>query len=193
MPVAALKGMYSLQEFKLYPFAAGSVTETISISGSIARQSGALHAAFQVQGALEWVNWLGTSPGTGRCHELWRQTCFELFFAIPGDPAYWEVNLSPNGCWNIYRFTGYRTGMREEVKVDPPVCHVVADGDLFSLGCTIDCQALVADSAGLEVAVSSVVQDNQGSISYWAIEHHGPEPDFHNRASFSMVLSGAHK
>ncbi|TKB26138.1 DOMON-like domain-containing protein [Desulfopila sp. IMCC35006] len=185
--------MSSLQEFKLYPFAAGSVTETISISGSIARQSGALHAAFEVQGGLEWVNWLGTSRSTGRCQELWRHTCFELFFAIPGDPAYWEVNLSPNGCWNIYRFTGYRTGMREEAEVDPPVCHVAADGALFSLGCAIDCQALVDDSADLELAVSSVIQDTRGSISYWAIDHLGPEPDFHNRASFSMVLSGVHK
>ena len=180
----------SRKKFQLRPFAAGPMTKTIAISGSVARQSGALHAVFQVKGALDCVNWLKTSSGTGRCHELWRQTCFELFFAIPGGSAYWEINLSPGGCWNVYRFTGYRTGMREQEGEDQPVCHVARDGDLFSLACTIDCRAFLDDSVDCELAVSTVVQDTRGRLSYWAIDHHQPEPDFHNRAGFSMVLSG---
>jgi hypothetical protein len=27
-----------------------------------------------------------------------------------------------------------------------------------------------------------------GSISYWALDHHGTEPDFHNRRSFQVFL-----
>lgn len=130
---------------------------------------------------------------TGRCHDLWRQNCFEFFFGVPGDPAYWEVNLSPNGCWNIYRFTDYRTGMTEEVLVDQPEFDIFADGDLFSLRCAIACRALIDDSVELELAVSCVIQDARGNTGYWAIDHHGPEPDFHNRASFSMVLPGVKK
>ncbi len=169
---------------------AGPLTEKLSIAGHIVRRSKTIQIEYQVKGALDCVHWPGTSPVTGRCHELWRQTCFELFFGMQGTSAYWEVNLSPNGCWNIYRFTDYRSGMREELLVEQPVCRVVEDDDLFSLRCTIDCKALIDESADLELAVSCVIQDTQGSISYWAIDHHGPEPDFHNRASFSMVLPG---
>lgn len=183
--------MYSTRHhFQLQPFTALPVTETISISGSVARQSGALHAAYQVKGALDCVNWRGIPPVTGRRHELWRQTCFELFFGIQGAAAYWEMNLSPNGCWNIYRFMDYRIGMREEAFVDQPVCNIVEDDGLFSICCTIDCKALFNDSSNLELAVSSVIQDAGGSISYWAMDHYGPVPDFHNRAGFSMVLPG---
>jgi hypothetical protein len=166
------------------------MSENLSISGSVARLSGALCAAYQVQGALDCVDWRGPSPVAGRCDALWRQTCFELFFGVQGDSAYWEVNLGPNGCWNMYRFTDYRVGMREEVVVDQPVVDVVEDGDLFSLRCIIDCKAILVDSVDLELAVSCVIQDTRGSISYWAIHHHGPAPDFHNRKSFSMVLPG---
>ena len=130
----------------------------------------------------------------GRCHELWRQTCFELFFGMKSDSAYWEVNHAPHGgesnCWNAYHFTGYRSQMQEEESVNTPVCHVVQDAGLFSYSCTLDYTGLINDSSDLEVGVSSVIEATDGSISYWAIEHHGTEPDFHNRRSFSMLLPG---
>ncbi len=40
----------------------------------------------------------------------------------------------------------------------------------------------------LDSAVSMVVKDNQGQISYWALAHYGPRPDFHGRESFLIDL-----
>jgi hypothetical protein len=176
--------------FQLRPFTVGPMTENLSISGYLARKSGVVEIEYRVEGALELVSWPGTSQVKGRCHELWRQSCFELFFGIKGDIAYWEVNLSPNDCWNMYFFTDHRTGMREEKAIDQPVCHVATDGDLLSLSCTLDFNGLIDDCSDLEVGVSSVLQTTDGSASYWAIDHCGKEPDFHNRSSFFVVLAG---
>jgi hypothetical protein len=177
--------------FQLHPFIAGPMTENLSISGSLARRSGVVQIEYKVEGALDLVNWPTTSQVKGRCHELWRQSCFELFFAIKGDSSYWEVNLSPNDCWNVYYFTDYRAGMREEKFVGQPVCRVAADGDLLSLTCTLEIKGFIDDCSDLEVGVSSVLQTTDGSASYWAIDHCGKEPDFHNRSSFSVALPGA--
>lgn len=177
--------------FQLRPFAAGVTTEHLHLYGCLARRSGAIQIEYQMKGALDRICWQSISQAKERCHELWRHTCFELFFGIKGDSTYWEVNLSPSGCWNVYYFTDYRTGMREERAVGQPVCHVVRDGDFLSLICILDFNGLIDDCFDLEVGISSVLQTVAGTTSYWALDHHGREPDFHNRKGFSVVLPGA--
>lgn len=148
---------------------------------------------YKLEGALDYINLPRTSQVPMRCHELWRQTCFELFFGIKGDPSYWEVNLSPSGCWNVYHLTDYRTGMREEKSLGQPTFRVVSDGEFWSLFCTIDLKGFIDDCSDLEVGVCAVLQTTDGSISYWAIDHPGTVPDFHNRGSFCVQLPGAEK
>ena len=152
---------------------------------------------YRIAGALDIIRWPRTLPTAGRCHELWRQTCFELFFGMKGTPAYWEVNWVPCGawgregtCWNVYHFAGYRSQMREEEVIGAPVCRVMQDPGFLSFPCTIHCAGLLDDSSDLHIGVSSVIEATDGSLSYWAVDHHGAEPDFHNRSSFSMLLPG---
>jgi len=38
----------------------------------------------------------------------------KAFFAEPGEERYWEINLAPNGHWNVYRLDRYRQGLRPE-------------------------------------------------------------------------------
>lgn len=168
----------------------GALTHRLALSGHIIRRPGVIEIEYRIAGWMAGKMLLENAGRPERRHELWRQTCFELFFGIQGDSAYWEVNLSPNGDWNIYRFTDYRTGMREELLAVQPVCVVVGEGGLFSLCCTLDCKALTDDSSDLELAVSCIIKDTGGSLSYWAVDHCGAEPDFHDRANFRMVLPG---
>jgi hypothetical protein len=175
-------------DFQLRPFTSGPLEEKLSLSGLIAGTAGTLSIEYKVQGSLECINWPSISPVAHRRHELWRHTCFELFFGIPGEAAYWEVNLCPSGCWNLYRFDGYRTGMREESAADPPLCRVVFGTDLLSLTCTLDFNGIIDGSSQLEVGVSSVIEAIDGSISYWAFKHHGTVPDFHDRRGFQVLL-----
>lgn len=39
---------------------------------------------------------------------LWQQNCLECFVAL-SDKTYLEINVSPQGAYNIYRFNDYRT------------------------------------------------------------------------------------
>lgn len=174
--------------FQLRPFTTCSIAENLSISGSLTRRPGEVLIEYKVEGALGRISWPKNSRVIGRCHELWRQTCFELFFTKKGEAAYWEVNFGLNDRWNVYRFTDYRAGMREERSVGKPLCRVVMEGDLLSLSCTLKFDDLIEDSADLEVGVSTVIQAIDGGISYWAIDHCDSKPDFHNRTSFCLIL-----
>lgn len=182
--------MQCKKDFQLKPFAAGSLTEKLTITGYLRRQPGIIQIEYRLAGPLADILWPQKTKVLSRRHELWRTTCFEVFFAVKGESSYREVNLDPNGCWNIYLFTNYRAQMREEPGVDQPLCRATVKKDLYTLNCAIDCRGLVDDSADLELSVSSVIQAVDGNISYWAIVHHGSEPDFHKRTSFSMVLPG---
>ncbi|MEB3264615.1 MAG: hypothetical protein VKJ66_09615 [Synechococcus sp.] len=42
--------------------------------------------------------------------------------------------------------------------------------------------------APLRIGVTAVLEDRRGGISYWALAHTGPEPDFHRRDSFLLRL-----
>ena len=64
------------------------------------------------------------------------------------------------------------------------------DTNHFFLSCRIDFHRFVPESAGLEVAVAAVILDRTGVAGYWAIDHLGNGPDFHNRRSFLVDLPG---
>ena len=177
--------------FQLRPFTAGELTGKLSVSGSCARFSDTLVIDYRVLGALENVNRPAVLPLPRRCHELWRHTCFELFFGIKGGAEYWEINVSPGGGWNIYHFTGYRAGMREETSIGQPLCRVASTTDFLTLQCTIRLNTLIDDYSELEIGVSSVIETTDGALSYWAIKHPGNRPDFHHRGGFLIALSGS--
>jgi hypothetical protein len=161
--------------------------ERLSLSVFIAQAAESLLVEYQLQGPLECIKRPSILPVAERRHELWRHTCFELFFGIQGEAAYWEVNLSPSGCWNIYHFDNYRIGMREDSTIEPPLCRIISDTDSLSLSCSLKYNSIIDNASPIEVGISSVVEAIDGSTSYWAIEHHGAEPDFHDRRSFQIL------
>lgn len=112
---------------------------------------------------------------------------------MPGQSAYWEVNIGPGGCWNLYHFTSYRQGMQEEAEVDRLTCHVVRKDDTFALSCRIDVHKLIPDCLGIEAGVAGVVLHTTGAASYWAVDHLETVADFHSRRSFLIVLPGVAK
>lgn len=175
--------------FHLRPFTSRSLVERLSLSGCISLTAKSLLIEYKLQGPLECINRPSILPVAERRNGLWRHTCFELFFGIQGETAYWEVNLSPSGCWNIYHFDNYRTGMREDSTIGPPLCRIISDTDSLSLSCSLEWNSIIDNAFPLEIGISSVVEAIDGSISYWAIEHHGTEPDFHDRRSFQIQMT----
>ncbi|MFZ2631092.1 MAG: DOMON-like domain-containing protein [Desulfosalsimonadaceae bacterium] len=177
--------------FTLHPFhPAAENPPDIRITGRISRDSGTLAICYRLSGECMAIDLPGLSGHPVRKDFLWRETCLELFVRETDAEAYREINLSPAGHWNIYRFDGYRKGMREEMGIAVPTVHV--DGKIpgvMEVSTRIHLEGIIPSHQPIRAAVSTVVKTVTGQISYWALTHPGPEPDFHHRDSFAIRLN----
>ncbi len=122
----------------------------------------------------------------GRADELWRQTCFELFLKPEREAAYFEFNLSPSGKWAAYAFDDYRAGMRDlALPVDPHI-ELERQGEAFVLEADVDLSAIPCGK--LLAGISAVIEEVDGTKSYWALRHPAGAPDFHHADCFALEL-----
>jgi hypothetical protein len=127
-----------------------------------------------------------------RADGLWAHTCFEAFIAPAAGAGYYELNFSPSRQWAIYSFEAYRQGMSPTDVTVPPKLTVRAFDDRLELDATIlldDLKALQA-ARTLKLAVTAVVEDDGGTLSYWALKHAPGKPDFHHTDGFALELPG---
>jgi hypothetical protein len=131
-----------------------------------------LSLRFVLAGPLARLRIPAMASTPARADRLWEHTCFEAFLAPVGEAAYWEINLSPAGHWNVYRFDGYREGMRPEIHAQAPVGeHKRANCGTLTVRATIDLTAMPAlESAALDVGLAAVLESNDEE-SYWALRH----------------------
>jgi hypothetical protein len=127
----------------------------------------------------------------GRADGLWKHTCFEAFMAIPGMPGYYELNFSASQQWAIYRFSGYRERMSPTDVTVPPELNVRRFDDRLELDAVVRLPELTVLEAGrtLKLALTAVVEDNSGTLSYWALQHAPGKPDFHHPDGFVLELT----
>jgi hypothetical protein len=125
-----------------------------------------------------------------RADGLWNQTCFEAFIATADTPRYYELNFSPSREWAIYRFDAYRAGMSPIDVTLPPELVIRRFDDRLELDATIRLPELnISQSArALQLALSAVVEDENGRLSYWALKHAKGKPDFHHADGFVLEL-----
>jgi hypothetical protein len=174
--------------FALRPFPTAAPARDLWIDGTAVLRSDGLELRYVVRGSLADVALPSPVGQPLRRHGLWRATCFELFLAPRGSHAYWEFNLSPSGDWNVYRFTGYRSGMEEEPAFSSLPCACQSRSDVLALGVRLDLGAIFPVIPRLEAAVAATVLRPQAGMTYWALSHPGPEPDFHRRDAFRLQL-----
>ena len=179
----------SAHSFSLRPFAGESSLAMlpISITGSIARQANQLTIEYALVGDRSQIAIAAPSDHPTRQHNLWQTTCFEFFLGVQHSERYWECNLSPSGDWNLYRFDGYRQGMQEETAI-ASLPFSVQRSDTLSLTLTLDLHPIIPIHQPLEVAITTVICQQSGELTYWALTHPGPEADFHRRDSFMIQL-----
>ena len=171
--------------FALRPFTACG---PFAISGTISRSRTDLMITYNLTGPLNNLNIAPPADNPSRQWVLWEHTCFELFLGGQGAGGYWEWNLSPAGHWNVFRLNGYRQGIQEEPAFQALPFTVQRRPEALRLTLGIDLAAIVTANQPLEVGLSAVLQPQNGRLSYWALTHHGAEPDFHNRDGFVIQL-----
>ena len=124
--------------------------------------------------------------GRGRADGLWQTTCFELFVRDGGGPAYVEFNLSPSERWNAYCFSETRTGQEEFALPQEPACTMRQGSSFAIFDAAIPAVPLFAGEPA--IALSAVIEEEGGLLSYWALAHPAPQPDFHAPACFAAQL-----
>jgi hypothetical protein len=122
---------------------------------------------------------------------LWKTTCFEAFLRVQGTIGYVELNFSPSSEWAAYRFDGYRQGMSAIATERPPRIVCRRRDDTLTADIDVDLRSLGALRADLHLALSTVVKDRRGGISYWAIAHPPGKPDFHHADGFALRIAAA--
>lgn len=116
---------------------------------------------------------------------LWQTTCFELFTATRFGREYFEYNFAGDGRWASYRFANYRD--RVESKPLAPRAigwHRSANGISF----TVAAPFLPIGGPDTFLGLSAVIEEIDGTKSYWALRHPLGAPDFHHRDCFALRL-----
>jgi hypothetical protein len=175
------------QTFSLQPFSSTESLSNLKIAGNIARNGNQLAIRYILEGDLKEIAIVLPSNTPSRKHELWKDTCFELFIGIKNSTQYWEFNLSPAGHWNVYHFDGYRQGIQEEIAFENLPFNIQNQGDSLVLALNIDLDKIILEQA-IEIGITTVIRDRDGKVTYWALTHKGAEADFHLRDSFIIEL-----
>jgi len=170
----------------LMPFEAEHRLRAFNLDTQVWRRTGSLEICYQLQGPIEALVLPAPAEQPRRLDDLWQSTCFEAFIALAGSPAYWEINLSPTGDWNVYRLTDYRQDLEPE-----PACDSLAFSskrNATSIELTVGLDLGLINPAGqpLEVAVAAVIEERAVALSHWALAHPAPVADFHHRGGFVL-------
>lgn len=125
-----------------------------------------------------------------RTDGLWRRTCFEVFLRSEGTPAYDEFNFAPSGDWAHYHFTGYREGMVAPEATPPPEISLVRAVRHLELEARLEPPRapIGPGDRGLRLGLTAVIEQDDGSLAYWALAHLLGKPDFHHAAGFALSL-----
>ncbi|MBX3032827.1 MAG: DOMON-like domain-containing protein [Bdellovibrionaceae bacterium] len=165
------------------------VPEGLTIHFEADWSGGVLSLRYRLNGPVARFRGVAESSVMGlRRDELWKTTCFEIFVRPEGSRAYWEFNFSPTGDWAFYRFDSYRQGQSSPPLKNPPLTvFKKQQGWEFSVTADLSDQFDFKDRA-LVYAPAVILENGDGDKSYWALEHHRPQPDFHHPDNLVRLL-----
>lgn len=177
--------------FQLTPFNK-ETNQDISITGSVGLLSGELHIQYTLHQAFHDtfspVLWPPTKPKASRRDGIWQSTCMELFISTPSMQRYWEYNFCPSGDWNIYQLSGYRSDLQAEPSCRQPSITQGTQAGGDELAVISQLPPALIHQKELILAITAVVEQRSGQLSYWALHHGGSEADFHRRDGFQLRL-----
>lgn len=130
------------------------------------------------------------SPQQPSCVDgLWKHTCFEMFIAVESEDNYHEFNFSPSGQWAAYAFSNYRL-RNKWISTQSPTIRIDQSSNYFILEAKITTTdlSIKINNKSLQVGLTAVLEEQNGSLSYWALQHSDICPDFHNRAGFTPLI-----
>ncbi|MDZ3831751.1 MAG: DOMON-like domain-containing protein [Sphingopyxis sp.] len=114
---------------------------------------------------------------------LWQSSCFEAFLTDAGEPDYTEFNYAPDGRWACYQFDDYRALLHPD-ELAPWVMAAEKGADHYALRV----EPGIFPEEDSKLALSAVIEERDGTKSYWALHHPPGKPDFHHPDCFRLAL-----
>ena len=145
--------------------------------------SGSLRLAFALEADLSRLR-IPEPRVSRRADGLWRHTCFEVFVMAGQGPGYREFNFSPSSEWTAYAFHGYREEAGLGIELDPGI-EVRRTGTRLELDAELH-RDFLPPGRSLRLGLSAVIEDADGVLSYWALQHPPGKPDFHHTDAFAL-------
>jgi len=145
---------------------------------------------YDVTGEIDKVRWPALSKSQFR-RELWTTTCFELFVGIPDTERYLEFNFSPSKEWCGFSFQSYRVGRSDLRDLVFSSFNVTRKESMVSIHAQFEIPETLSNFENSEhrAALTAVIEDTDGQITYWADTHRSDVPDFHNNQSFERLMT----
>src|SRR5690606_11105040 len=110
------------------------------------------------------------------------------FLRPPTGDSYAEFNFSPSTEYAGYVFTGYREGMRGAHGPGLTIGVEITPSRL-ELRVSLGLRVVEFDASGpLRLGLSAIIEETDGSKSWWALAHPQGKPDFHHADSFALNL-----
>lgn len=133
---------------------------------------------------------LPTATGPGPADGLWQHTCMEAFVSREAGESYHEFNFSPSGQWAAYRFAGERQrDTTNEASLPAPGMQLAITPSRLTLDVHLPAAALPSPATALRLALCAVIEEHDGHLSYWALQHPHTRPDFHHPAGRFLCLA----
>ncbi|WP_379550370.1 hypothetical protein [Qipengyuania sp. DGS5-3] len=153
-----------------------------AVTAQIAATTTGCEAEFRLDGRVGGVEIPERAPSV-RMNDLWKTTCFEIFWQPLGGTLYSEFNLSPSSCWAAYEFDSFREGMR-----DAPVDAIAVSCSKGENELVLKAQIAAELPDPAQVALNAIVEHTDGAIQYWALAFGPGKPDFHSEACRQMIV-----
>ena len=170
-----------MHELRLHPDCeAGPVR---AIAAHLHKTEDGFVARFRMMGELTQIV-VPQRTAPERRDELWRSTCFEVFWQPTGSDTYREFNFAPSGQWAAYEFNAYREGMREAAVDAFAMKKLESSAD--QLMCEFGVKANLVAPA--RVALTAVVELQDGQKQYWSLAFPDGKADFHAAACRTLAI-----
>lgn len=174
-----------------HPSHAGGAIDRIVAAVALELRRSKLRFRFRAEGDISRLT-VPAREAARRADGLWQHTCFETFLRADADDGYHELNFSPSGAWAAYRFSGRRAGM-ESPALPAPGIELACRAEVLEMSATVAFGSLtsLARSSLIHVGLAAVIEERDGSLSYWALAHCAARPDFHDPKTFLLTVPTA--
>jgi len=172
---------FLLKPFRILPF-----NVHVKINAQVTVDKNELKIEYAMSGDLPKLIIPPLSNTPVRIYDLWDHTCFEAFLKRKDSPSYIEFNFAPSGDWNCFFISSYRVNDGEYTPIKKTTINVSHSADRLVLKSAIALNLLPNfsledfESKKIEIGLSSVVEDKNNQLGYYALVHKRQNPDFHD-------------